>query len=157
MDNYTTERAQRASGFFRRIAEKSENERSAGRPADLSPRFPHAYISSQPLNPFTCSLFCTVASSILPSIRLFRCMWVTLPYCTCHVQKRRSVSFCSNFGNYIYWADCAEASHSCRHPPGYVFPRATAGVKLHVRTCKGRSQISSTAEPFKFGTLIGTG
>ena len=39
------------------------------------------------------------------------------------------------------------------------FHASQLGMLLHVRTCKGRSQITRTAEPIalKFGTAMGTG
>ena len=58
-----------------------------------------------------------------------------------------------------YWADYAETSHACGHPPGNASLCVTVGVRLHVRTCKATMfQISRTAGPIalKVGILMGS-
>ena len=78
--------------------------------------------------------------------------------CTCHVQNEEVsvLQLLQYLGNYL--ADCAESWYVGRHPLGNAYPCATVGVLLHVRTCRGRFQISRTAEPIvlKFGTWLGT-
>ena len=52
--------------------------------------------------------------------------------------KKKWCQFGNNYIRYLgnYWAEYAETSHACRHPSGDVVPCVTAGVLLHVRTCK---------------------
>ena len=53
----------------------------------------------------------------------------------------------------------AQTQPNRMHRQHNAFTCFTVGVLLHVRTCKGRSQISRTAEPIasQFGTAMGTG
>ena len=75
--------------------------------------------------------------------------------------KMKGCQFPNNHDNSVimYWTDCAETSYARRHLLGNVFPCVTVWVLLHVRTCKGRSQILRTAEPIalKFGAAFETG
>ena len=70
------DRLLRASEVYGRIADKSVCV--SGQPADVvETLFPCWYLRyRQPLDQFTPVLFYRVALSLLPSIGLFRCMWV---------------------------------------------------------------------------------
>ena len=69
--------------------------------------------------------------------------------------KTKGCQFCNNYDNSVLTGLIAL---EVRMHAGSGH-RVTVGLLLHARTCKGRSQISRTAEPtaIKCGTMMGTG